>query len=340
MLKFNLRRYICAIIFVRAAFLTMPALSAELNGQTASGGNFTLELSSAAKPSNPGGVWGLATLTYKTGKKKTPETYTYPVQTAPVVKKIGFGLLSISEKNGGMNSTYNVTYLYPTDQGLTTIGQIESDLDDGKYIEVNKISPKWINSPGEVEMADLIQSILMRRSEFIESDESKSLDNAMIFFAIPDLMSEIRKQDPLFVRNYTTRLSDEVDSSMANLLRRQFLGGNISLCGNDQFDVFACQIDKKIISVCSGNENGTTVLEYRAGSDRKIELSLTKQVQTNYAGNKETESFENGGYKYIIKFGNGRDASLAGVIVENKGAIVSRQQCHPEMIEPYLIPRK
>ncbi|QXE07348.1 hypothetical protein BJG93_36400 (plasmid) [Paraburkholderia sprentiae WSM5005] len=63
-----------------------------------SGGDFTLELSSAAVPSNPDGIWGFATVTYKTGKKDTPEVYTFPVHAPAVVKKIAFGLLSISEK--------------------------------------------------------------------------------------------------------------------------------------------------------------------------------------------------------------------------------------------------
>lgn len=340
MLKIDLRSHIFIFIFVQAVFLASPALSAEVNGRTMSGGNFSLELSSTAKPPNPDGIWGIATVTYKAGKKNNPEIYTFPVQAPPVVKKIGFGLLSISEKNGGMNGTYNVTYLYPADQGLTTIGEIESELDNGKYIEINQISPKWIDRTGEAEIAGLIRLISGRRTDFIGSNENQALENSMIFFAIPELMNEIHKQDPLFARNYTDRLSNEVDSSMANLIRRKFLGKNISLCGTDQFDVFACKLDKKVISVCSGNKNGAAVLEYRAGSDRKIELSLTKQVQTNYAGNKGTESFENGGYKYTINFGEGRDTSLAGVIVERKGTIVSKQQCQPEMIEPYLIPRK
>ncbi|MGF6787526.1 hypothetical protein [Paraburkholderia sp. 35.1] len=340
MLKFNLRSYICILIFTQVAFLALPALSAELIGQTMSGGNFTLELSSATKPSSPDGIWGLATVTYKAGKTTTPEVYTFPVQAPPVIKKIAFGLLAISEKNGGMNGSYNVTFLYPGDEGLTTIGGVESDLDNGKYIEINRISPKWINKSGETEMAYLIQSVSKNRSGFIGPDGNQALDNAMIFFAIPDLMNEIRKQDSLFSHSYTSQLSNEVNSSIANLIRRKFLGKSVSLCGDDQFDVFVCKLDKRVISVCSGNMNGAAVLEYRAGSDRKIELSLSKQIDSNYVANKEAESFENGGYKYTVKFGNGGDTSSGGVIVERKGTIVSSQKCQPEMIEPYLIPRK
>ncbi|APA89748.1 hypothetical protein BJG93_30225 (plasmid) [Paraburkholderia sprentiae WSM5005] len=239
-----------------------------------------------------------------------------------------------------MSGTYNVTYLYPADDGLTAIGEIESDLDNGRYIRIDRISPKWIKRTGEVEMVRLIQSIAANRADFVGPDGNQALDNAAIFFTMPVLMDEMLKLDPLFARNYTDRLSNEVDSSMANLLRRKFLGKNISLCGEDQFDVFVCKLDKKIISICSGNNNGAAVLEYRYGFGRKIELSLTKPVSINNDDEKETELFENGDYIYTVKLENRRDMGSAGVIVERRRAILSRQQCQQETIEPYLMPRK
>jgi len=157
---------------------------------------------------------------------------------------------------------------------------------------------------------------------------------------MPELMGEVRKYDPIFPLKYSNRLSNGVDSSIANLIRRKFLGDQISLCSSDQFDVFACKLGRKVISVCSGNRDGTAILQYRAGSDRKVELLLTKETTLNDAENKQSETFENGRYRYKVEFGNNNDASSAGVIVEKNGTTVSKQQCQPVMFEPYLLPRK
>jgi hypothetical protein len=239
-----------------------------------------------------------------------------------------------------MNGTCRVTYLYPTNTGLTVIGGVESILENGKYAEIDQVYPKWIGQVGATDRSCLIKSISINRDSLIDPVENQSLDNAMLFFAMPELMDEVRKQDSLFPLMYSRRLSNEVDSSMANLIRRKFLGHQISLCDSDQFDVFACKLEKKVISLCTDNGGGTDILQYRVGSNHKLELSLTKQTVVDNARNKQFELFENGGSRYKVQFGNNDHSISAGVVVEKDGVTLFKQQCQSEMFESYLLPRK
>jgi hypothetical protein len=341
MLKNNFRTYLSFCVCTLVAFLSVPAASDEIRDKTVSGRNFVVEVSSTVKPPNPDGIWGVMKLVYKLDdSRKSPEIYIFPIRAPAVVRGSKFGLVTISEKTGGMNGTYTVTYLYPTDGGLTTIGAIESGIDNGKYKEINRISPEWVKGISVADRARLIQSISVNHDDFVRSSQAQSLDDAMLFFVMPDLMREIRKRDSGFPVDYSNYLGNEVNSSMANLIRREFLGGKISLCDSDQLDVFACSVGEKAISVCMGNkEDDVDTLQYRVGVGRKVELSLEKPFPHTVVGGGHSEFFDNGDYRYTVKFGNGKDSDSAGVIVEKNGAIVSRQQCHPERFEPYLLPK-
>ncbi|MFM0550056.1 hypothetical protein P0D69_03650 [Paraburkholderia sediminicola] len=168
-------------------------------------------------------------LTYKVGgSKKTQENYTFPIGAPASISKNRLGLVTISEKNGGMNGIYSVTYLYPGDDGFITFGTAELSMDNGKYTEINRISPEWIKRASANDRTLFIRSIVSHSDIFIDSGQNQSLDDAMFFFALPELMREIQKSDSTFLVNYSNRLSKDVNSSMANLIRRRFLGNQVN----------------------------------------------------------------------------------------------------------------
>lgn len=273
-------------------------------------------------------------------QKKFRKTYVFPAEATAIVRKNRFGLVTISEKIGGMNGTYKVAYVYPADDGLATIGSAEASMDNGNYVEIGRIDSDRLRQINENEKFHLIKSISAEPVDLIDSASSESVDDAMLFLLIPDLMKEIENRDSRFPAVYTKYLNDKVDSSMANLLRRKFLGNEVGLCDMNQFDVFVCSLDKKIVSICVGDKDGSQILQYRAGVGRKVEISLEKSFSS--VGSKETPfgSFGNGDYQYTVNFGGVEDSGWAGVVVEKNGAVFSRQQCRAGAIEPYLLPRK
>ncbi len=277
MLKRNFRTHISFCIFALVAFFSLPAASDEINGKTASGQNFVVEVSGVAKPLNSDGIWGVMKLIYKSHGKVTQENYSLSIQAPATVTKNRFGLVIISEKSGGMNGVYRVTYLYPSNDGLTTIGAVELGMDNGKYTEVSQIIPKWIRQVGATDRPRITQSISVGFENMANSHQNLSIDDALLLFAMPELVPVIRKRTPAFPVAYSNYISNEIDASMANLIRREFVGDQTSLCDIDQFDVFACSLGKRTISVCSGSEDGANILQYRAGYHRKLELLMTKK---------------------------------------------------------------
>ena len=337
----KLSKYIGFSIYVWIMLFFRPAISGELAGQTDSGRNFIITTSSVKGSSNPDGVWGSMRLTYEIeGQRVARKIYTFSINAPDMVSKSGLGLVTVSEKVGGMNGSYKVTYLDPVDDGLVTIGAIELSMDNGKYIEINRSSPEWIKQARMAEISRIVKSISLNRSELMNAARTQSFDDAMVFFAIPEWMDEIRKRDAAFPDKYSRQLNKKVDSSMANLIRREFMGRGVSLCDSDQFDVFVCNLERKTISVCIDRKNDFEVLQYRAGSARKVELSLEKSFVADATDGARSESFRNGEFRYTVDFDGEKNSHWAGVTVEQNGIFVSRQQCHSEKFEPYMLPDK
>lgn len=337
----RLSKYIEFSIYVWIILFFRPAISGELAGQTDSGRNFIITTSSVEGSSNPDGVWGSMRLTYEIGGQRVSrKIYTFSISAPAMVSKNELGLVTVSEKVGGMNGSYKVTYLYPVDDGLVTIGAVELGMDNGKYVEINRSSPEWIKQASLDEISRIVKSISLNRGEFTDAVRTQSLDDAMVFFVIPGLMDEIRKLDAEFPDNYSRQLNKKVDSSMANLIRREFMGRGISLCDSNQFDIFVCNLERKTISVCIDRKNDFEVLQYRVGSARKVELSLEKSFVAGATDGARSESFRNGEFRYTVDFDGEKNSHWAGVTVEQNGILISRQQCRSEKFEPYMLPEK
>jgi hypothetical protein len=322
-------------------FFSLPAASEEIVGKTESGRNFIIESSNVEKRSNSDGIFGDAKLIYKiSDSNEYRETYVFPAEAPVVVRKNKFGLVTVSEKTGGMNGTYKVTYLYPTDDGLLMIGAAESSMDNGSYTGISRDYPEQMKRINEHEKIHLIKSFSNFSANFFGSSRGESIDDAMLFFVVPELMAEIKRQNSEFPIDYSNYLNSEIDSSLANLIRRSFLTRNGSLCDVDQFDVFVCGVGKKYISICSGKKGGALTLQYRAGLNGKIEILLEKPFSSFNSSKIESESFENGGYRYTVRFGDIHGSGWAGVLVEKMDAAISKMQCRAGTIEPYLLPEK
>jgi hypothetical protein len=323
-------------VILLAALYSQPAFSEELRGQTDAGGRFVLQVHTVPKAPNPDGVWGVIDLSYRSDGRQAQTAYTVAVQAPPIIRKNGFGLLTISEKIGGMNGTYKVAYLSPSASGLVAIGGVELSQDNGRYVDVSEAFPTWTKPADQTGLRNVVNAIIENQNKLIVADKGQSFDNALLFFAVRGLMENLMIKDSNFLVNFAKDINSEVDSSIANLIRRRLIGNKISLCGDDQFDVFVCKIGRKSLSVCSGVQDDANVLQYRVGTDRKIELSLGKSVSLNRPQRVSTESFKNDEYQYVVKFG---DADWQGVVVEKNGTPVSELQCDSESMEPYLLPK-
>ncbi|TKC78923.1 hypothetical protein FAZ69_31280 [Trinickia terrae] len=330
-----------AILFVFLILLTAfgggVAFSEELVGFTNLGKEYHVAVRAAEKLPNPDGIWGEVNLIYDIGKKSKPKVYSFEVYAPPIIRKAPFGLLVVSEKIGGMNGIYRVIYLRPTESGLIAIGGAESSLDNGRFVDAVAISPKWTKAASARELDSLFDSILVHRGDLVGSSSSQSFDGAFLFFSIPELMGKIRRVDALFLIDFSMVLNKTVDSSLANLIRRRFVGNQISLCDENQFDIFVCKIGKKTLAVCASNREGEDVIQYRIGRDRNVELSLSKTMSQRIFDSHELGVFERGEYRYIVKYG---DNVWQGVVVEKSGITISKQQCEVEMVEPFLLPNK
>lgn len=316
------------------------ALSTEITGTTASGTNFRIEANSVASPSNQNGNWGFIELSYKTENQESTANYKLPIQAPALVKKNPIGIISISEKIGGMNGTYKITYLYTTDISLEFISGVDGTLENGKFTSAESFSPKWTNEIKPNEKSNLIKSIAINRDHLIGKTDDLTIDNALLLLTSPELPDEIRKHDPSFFKKYSDNINKNVDSSVANLVRKKILTPEISLCDPDQFDVFACKLDRKSISLCLGKKDGSSVIQYRAGSKEKIELLLENPTPGNLSDTTESLILENRGYSYTVRFGQEKGTSWSGVVIRKGNHPIAKQQCQPGTIEPYLLPKR
>jgi hypothetical protein len=336
MLKLNFRIAIAFLLMMIYALFAKNSFSEELSGRAADGTPFMVKFQAAPTTGNPNGFWGEINISYKSGHQVGPNVYTVPVQAPPIVRKNGFGLLTIAENIGGMNGTYKVTYLLPCRDGLIIIGGVELSRDNGRYVDVSRVSPVWAKHADHFQLKELADAIMADKENIVVADKGRSIDNAVLVFVVEDIVRDEQKSNPTSLVDLSRRVNDEVDSSIANLIRRRLIGGGISLCDEGQFDVFVCRIGEKSVSVCSGVQGESSVLQYRVGSGRNIELSLAQSGTAGGSMKNSSASFKNGSYQYTVQYG---DSDWRGVIINKNNAIVSKIQCAPWGMEPYLLPK-
>jgi len=111
--------------------------------------------------------------------------------------------------------------------------------------------------------------------------DTSAVDNAFLLSAVPELMSRLSIRYHGFAEQYSKYLISNVDSSIGNLIRRNFVGKGRSLCEDEQFDVFVCQVNHQAVSLCLDDRDGLKRLEYRFGRKNNIELKLSKKSTQN-----------------------------------------------------------
>jgi len=204
-----------------------------MNGRTESGSRFSISVSSQA--SNVVGLWGDIILIYKSEKNKKPISYVAPVEAFPVIRVNNLGLVTMSEKVGGMNGTYKVTYLQPSDVGLIGIGAAQLDQSNGKYVEVANFIPKWIRPANPRELRKITDSLIRNVSALAATDKVQAVDNFILFFVVKNLMGEMAAQDSMFPLKFFDYINKELDSSLANLITQNNCE-KFSVCNGDLLD--------------------------------------------------------------------------------------------------------
>lgn len=297
---------------------------------------FSAEIKTVTSPENSNGFWGVINLSYKADRHVAESVYAIPVRAPPLVRKNRFGLLTISETIGGMNGTYRITYLLPTRQGLIAIGGAELGRDNGKYADVSIAFPAWTGRADSAQLSAVAHSIMSKKNSIVGTNKGESFDNAILVFVVGFLVKDVWKSSPSFLADLTGEINDVVDSAVANLIRRKLIGGEISLCDEDQFDVFVCRAGKKTLSLCTAGRDAPDALQYRIGTFRDIELRLARSFPGGGLQDSSSVSFENGPYSYVVQYADG---SWRGVTIKKNGVSLSRLQCASEGMEPYLLPR-
>ena len=315
-------------------FLSTSVCANIVSGRSVEGLNFSIATTTKASEADDG-LFGDLVIKYKSGKGFSEKTFVYKAQSPANLTIDRFGLVIIGEKIGGMEGSYVVTYLFPGSDTLSYVGGVEISMTNGRYVHPSSKMRTWGENLGENERKRLVSTIVNRSSELIGDAGNLPIDDVLLFFAMPEVMEKILRNNPDFARQYSRLVADKIDSSLGNLIRRYFVGNKTSLCEEEQYDIFSCRVDSNFASVCLADTVHGEQLEYRYGKSGALSLKLIEN--RNKLKEREDEvSFSNGDYQYTV---SNRSSSLEGsILVRRNGVLVTKKKCWSRDLEPLLFP--
>lgn len=315
------------------SMFSVSAFAGGVTGVTASGLSFEVQTEVVPARQNQNGIWGILKITYKSKINPAGMEYVFPVQAPPVIRKNQLNLIVISEKIGGMNGRYRVVFFAPSDADLFFVGGLELSEDLGRFVEYTDLRVPSMRPVGEDGLVDIVSAYFINKDLLLSADGELSFDNALLFLFAGGVVDLRRVVGESALYSVVERINDSVDSSVSNLFRKNLIGGGVSLCLENQYDVFVCRSAERVISVCATGYADQGVFNYVYGSAGKVELSLA--VERGSGENNFV--FRNGVYEYIVEMTN---PDWKGVVVKKNGALVARKECSRVGLEPYLLPVK